>query len=76
MLEHALEAGAFASVRGVRFVAAVALVVVKAAAYDLFGSEAEFGVRFAAVITSGEQASGEQAGGDERERQHRRGSQK
>ena len=61
MLENALETGAFAAVGGVRFVAAVALIVVDAAAHDLFGSEAEFGVGFSAFVAGGEQADGEQA---------------
>jgi len=60
MLEHAPETGAFAAVGGVRFVAAVALIVVDAAAYDLFGSKAELGVGFSALIAGGEQADGEQ----------------
>lgn len=60
MLEHALETGAFAAVGGVRLVAAVALIVVDAAAYDLFGSELEFGVGFSALVAGGEQKDGEQ----------------
>jgi hypothetical protein len=60
MLEHALETGAFAAVGGVRFVAAVALIVIDAAAYDLFGSELEFSVGFSALVAGGEQADGEQ----------------
>jgi hypothetical protein len=67
MLEHALETGAFAAVGGIRFVAAVALIVVDAAAYDLFGSELEFSVGFSALVAGGEQAGGEQADGEQGE---------
>jgi hypothetical protein len=70
MLEHALEARSLSPVRRIRFVAAVALVVVEAASYDLFGGEAELGVGLAALVASCEQADEE-----EREGQHQRGNQ-
>jgi len=64
VFEYALQTWAFTSVRGVGLVTAVALVVIDAAANDLFRGEAEFGVGLAALVAGGEQR-GEQQRGDQ-----------
>jgi len=54
-LKQTFQAGTFAAFGGVWAMAAVAVVVIKLAASGLLGSEAEFGVGFAALdITGGE----------------------